>query len=307
MHTISNGLHYMDLRFQGRNRVIASAVVQGNSGVAIIDPGPSSCLDVLLAELDQQGIMISEIQALLLTHIHLDHAGSAGSLIRKNPEIKVYVHERGAAHMVDPSKLLASAARLYGDDMDQLWGEFLPVPRGNIFSLSGGERINVADRTFEVEYTPGHASHHVSFFDRSSQVAFVGDTAGVRTGRALFVMPPTPPPDIDVEVWRDSIELIRKWRPASLFTTHFGLHEDADAHLDALVEHLIAMSDIAKAVIIEGGDADEQLDAFTSQARVYLRSRLPVEEVDLYDFAAPLALGWFGLARYWRKRNIQEA
>ena len=283
MYTISSGLHYMDLGFQGRARVIASAVVQSNSGVAIIDPGPSSCLDVLLGELDQHGIMISDIQALLLTHIHLDHAGSTGSLIRKNPEIKVYVHERGAAHMLDPSKLLASASRLYG------------------------ERINVADRTFEVEYTPGHASHHVSFFDRSSQVAFVGDTAGVRTGRALFVMPPTPPPDIDVEVWLESIELIRKWRATSLFTTHFGLHEDAEAHLDALVEHLIAISEIAKTVIIERGDADQQLNSFTRQARVYLRSRLPVEEADLYDFAAPLALGWFGLARYWRKRNIQEA
>tara|TARA_Y100000588_G_scaffold327347_1_gene362276 strand:- start:3197 stop:4090 length:894 start_codon:yes stop_codon:yes gene_type:complete len=297
----------MDLGFQGRARVIASAVVQSNSGVAIIDPGPSSCLDVLLGELDQHGIMISDIQALLLTHIHLDHAGSTGSLIRKNPEIKVYVHERGAAHMLDPSKLLASASRLYGEDMDRLWGEFLPVPRNNIYSLSGGERINVADRTFEVEYTPGHASHHVSFFDRSSQVAFVGDTAGVRTGRALFVMPPTPPPDIDVEVWLESIELIRKWRATSLFTTHFGLHEDAEAHLDALVEHLIAISEIAKTVIIERGDADQQLNSFTRQARVYLRSRLPVEEADLYDFAAPLALGWFGLARYWRKRNIQEA
>ncbi len=307
MYTISSGLHYMDLGFQGRARVIASAVVQSNSGVAIIDPGPSSCLDVLLGELDQHGIMISDIQALLLTHIHLDHAGSTGSLIRKNPEIKVYVHERGAAHMLDPSKLLASASRLYGEDMDRLWGEFLPVPRNNIYSLSGGERINVADRTFEVEYTPGHASHHVSFFDRSSQVAFVGDTAGVRTGRALFVMPPTPPPDIDVEVWLESIELIRKWRATSLFTTHFGLHEDAEAHLDALVEHLIAISEIAKTVIIERGDADQQLNSFTRQARVYLRSRLPVEEADLYDFAAPLALGWFGLARYWRKRNIQEA
>ena len=307
MHTIAAGLTYLDLEFQGRPRVIATAVARSPQGVALIDPGPSSCLDTLCDTLAHQELGIGDIRAVLLTHIHLDHAGVAGTLVRDNPDIEVFVHEVGAPHMMEPSKLLASAARLYGDDMDRLWGEFLPVPEENIRQLSGGEHIDVADRRFEVEYLPGHASHHVGFYDRSSQVAFVGDTAGVRTGTSLFVMPPTPPPDIDIDAWLESIEVIRQWHPSTLFTTHFGPHEDAAAHLDAFVEHLAGMSEIARRVLEADTGDDEQLATFTNEARVYLQQRLPPDEVDLYDFAAPLQLGWLGLRRYWRKRGVGVA
>ena len=225
-------------------------------------------------------------------------------MVKENPAIDVFVHERGAPHMTDPSKLLASATRLYGDDMDRLWGEFLPVPTANIRRLSGGERIDVADRRFEVAYLPGHASHHIGYFDPSSGVAFVGDTAGVRTGKALFVMPPTPPPDVDVEAWVESVDVIRGWQPSTLFATHFGPHEDALAHLDALVEHLAGMSEIARRVVEQEASDDDKLEAFTHEARIYLQRRLPPDEVALYDFAAPLSLGWLGLARYWRKRGV---
>lgn len=308
MHTIAPGLTYLDLNFLGRPRVIASAVARSSRSVAIIDPGPSTCLETLRTTLARQDIGVGDVQAVLLTHIHLDHAGATGSLVRENPEIEVYVHERGVPHMMDPTRLLASATRLYGDDMDRLWGEFLPVPAANLRTLVGGEQIDIADRRFEVAYLPGHASHHVGFYDRSSGVAFVGDTAGVRTGKALFVMPPTPPPDIDVEAWLESIETIRRWQPATLLATHFGPHEDVTAHLDALVEHLAGMSEIARRIVEQEAVSDDaKLDAFTNEARVYLQRRLPPDEVDLYDFAAPLALGWYGLRRYWRKRGVGAA
>ena len=304
METIARGITYTDLMHRGRPRVIATAVVQSAAGVALIDPGPTSCLETLRAALADAGITIADVRTLLLTHIHLDHAGATGSLLRENPDIAVYVHERGAPHMIDPSKLLASAARLYGDEMDELWGAFLPVPESNVRVLAGGERIEAADRRFEVAYTPGHASHHVSFFDRDSGTAFVGDVAGVRTGRELFVLPPTPPPDIDVEVWAQSIELVRQWRAPTLFVTHFGAHEDPDVHLDAMQTHLTTMTDIARECIAAGGDASDQQNCFVDEMRVYVERHVPADEAGLYGTAAPLDQCWLGLARYWRKRGV---
>ena len=303
MHALAGGLSYFDLEFLGRPRVIAVAVAQGADGVALVDPGPSTCLPRLRAELAAAGITAADVRTVLLTHIHLDHAGVAGTLVRENPAIEVYVHERGAPHMVDPTRLLSSAERLYGADMDRLWGEFLPVPEQSIRVLRGGEQVEAGGRRFEVAYTPGHASHHVSYFDPGSGVALVGDTAGVRTGQALFVMPPTPPPDIDVEAWMESIERIRRWRPATLLATHFGPHEDTAAHLDAFLQHLAALAELARGLLAEAGSDAERLRRFVGESRVYLQRHLPADEVDLYDFAAPLKLGWLGLQRYWRKRG----
>ena len=304
MHALAGGLSWFDLEFLGRPRVIAAAVARGADGVALVDPGPSTCLERLRTGLATAGVAAADIRSVLLTHIHLDHAGVAGTLVRENPAIQVYVHERGAPHMIDPARLRASAARLYGADMERLWGEFLPVPEANIRVLRGGEQVETGGRRFEVAYTPGHASHHVSYFDRASGVAFVGDTAGVRTGQAVFVMPPTPPPDIDVEVWMESIELIRRWRPATLFATHCGPHEDADAHLDAFLQHLAALAELARGLLAEEAADAERLRKFVHESRLYLQRHLPVAEVDLYDFAAPLTLGWLGLQRYWRKRGV---
>ena len=290
--------------FLGHPRVIATAVLQGPAGVALVDPGPSTCLDTLRGILREQGIAIGDVRTVLLTHIHLDHAGATGTLVRDNPDIQVYVHERGAPHMVDPTKLLRSASRLYGDDMDRLWGEFLPVPRDNVQILGGGERISAADRDFEVAYTPGHASHHVSFLDRSSGVAFVGDTAGIRTGADLFVMPPTPPPDIDIDAWKASVALIDRWGAETLFITHFGPHGDPATHLASLVEHLGGMAALAKTIAERDVTDEERVDLFTDEARRYLRRHMPDTAAALYDQAAPLWQCWLGLARYWKKRGV---
>src|SRR5262249_39730544 len=154
------------------------------------------------AGLERAGISIADVRTLLLTHIHLDHAGATGTLIRENPSLRVYVHEKGAPHMADPAKLIASATRLWGNDMDRLWGEMRPVPAECMTIVRGGERIVAGGRDFDVAYTPGHASHHVSYFSRDTGIAFVGDTAGVRLQAGQYILPPTPPPDIDLEAWR---------------------------------------------------------------------------------------------------------
>jgi len=202
MITLASGLSYLDLQFLGVPRIIATVVIVGPGGIALIDPGPSSTLPTLRAELARAGISVGDLRTIALTHIHLDHAGVTGTLVRENPALRVYVHEKGAPHLIDPAKLVASATRLWGDDMDRLWGEVRPVPADALVVLNGGERVTVSGRDLEVAYTPGHASHHVSYFNADSGVAFVGDTAGVRLDEGGFIVPPTPPPDVDLEAWR---------------------------------------------------------------------------------------------------------
>ena len=307
MPTIARGLTYADLMFLGQPRVIATAVLEDAGGAALVDPGPSTCLDTLRASLREQGIAAADVRTILLTHIHLDHAGATGTLVRENPGIRVYVHERGAPHLVDPEKLLSSATRLYGDDMDRLWGEFLPVPEGNVHVLAGGERLLVGDRELDVAYTPGHASHHVSFLDRASGVAFVGDTAGVRIGPECFALPPTPPPDIDLETWKSSIGQIEAWQADTLFITHFGPHEDAAGQLASLTEHLDGLAEVARAIIEEDASGEERTDRFVAETHRYLQRYMPEATATLYDLAAPFSMCWLGLARYWKKQGLGRA
>jgi glyoxylase-like metal-dependent hydrolase (beta-lactamase superfamily II) len=234
MITLASGLSYFDLDFMQLPRIIATAAVHGTGGVALIDPGPTSTLPRLRSTLATAGIAMQDVTTILLTHIHLDHAGAVGTLVKELPKLRVYVHEKGAPHMANPEKLVASATRLYGSEMDRLWGEVLPVPLASMNILQGGERMSAGNRMFDVEYTPGHASHHVSYFDRDSGVAFVGDTAGVCLMQGGFVLPPTPPPDIDLEAWERSIGRIERWRPDTLLLTHFGPSSPAPGHLSAL-------------------------------------------------------------------------
>lgn len=301
MNTLSHGLSWIDLRFLGRSNVIAAAIVEGPGGVAVVDPGPTTCLGMLEQGLQAHGLRWQDVRHLLLTHIHLDHAGATGTIVREHPHITVYVHERGAKHMIDPSRLLDSATRLYGADMDRLWGEFAAVPHTNVVSLSGGERIDAGGRTFDVAYTPGHASHHVSYFDASSGVAFVGDVAGV-CALGGYVLPPTPPPDIDLESWHTSVERILDWSPSTLFLTHFGPVTRVRPHLAELLDNL-AMTAAAVRESLNGlGSDEEKSERFAEWLRQELRRRMSDAEVDSYVVAAGFKYLWFGLARYWRKR-----
>jgi glyoxylase-like metal-dependent hydrolase (beta-lactamase superfamily II) len=303
---LATGLDYVDLLFLGRPDIIATAILRSSGGVALIDPGPSTTLETLRAALGQKGIEIPEVRQILLTHIHLDHAGATGSLVKENPSIEVYVHERGAPHMSDPRKLIASATRLYGEeDMERLWGEFLPVPAENLRPLKGGETIVAGGRELEVAYTPGHASHHVSYFDRGSRVAFVGDTAGIRRGDGRYVMPPTPPPDIDLEVWRESEAKILAWDPDTLFMTHFGPFHGARLQFQQMWEHIENWNRIVKRLIADESLTEEQREqAFVEEATRDLQRVVGVQEAEQYIRAGRIDYSWQGLARYWRKRGL---
>ena len=302
MTILAPGLSWVDLLFLGHPHAIATAVVRAAGTLALIDPGPSTCLESLDLGLQQQGLRLGEVTHILLTHIHLDHAGATGTIVRRYPHVSVFVHERGAAHMADPAKLMASAARLYGDHMDRLWGEFAAVPEKNLTVLAGGERIDVGGRTFEVAYTPGHASHHVSYYDRSSGVAFVGDTAGICIDGG-YVLPPTPPPDIDIDAWKSSVARIDAWSPQTLFLTHFGPVHGAAPHLRALMENLETTAGLVRAGLSEPGTDEEKSRRFADDLERELRRHMTAAQLAACVVAAPPELLWLGLARYWRKRS----
>jgi glyoxylase-like metal-dependent hydrolase (beta-lactamase superfamily II) len=302
MTVLSHGLSYVDLEFLGRRHAIASGIVQSAGGAAIVDPGPTTCLQTLELGLQQQGVRWPDVRHILLTHIHLDHAGATGTIVREHPHIRVLVHERGTPHMIDPQKLIDSATRLYGAEMDRLWGEIAPVPESNLVTLAGGERIEAGGRAFEVAYTPGHASHHVSYLDRSSGVAFVGDTAGVCIDDG-YILPPTPPPDIDVERWRGSLDQIEAWDPDTIFLTHFGPINQVRPHLETLWQNLGEMAKWVRLTLDEPGSDEERSRTFADRLRHDMRRKMTDVQVAAYPVAAPFELLWLGLARYWRKKS----
>ena len=278
-------MNLIDVRHLGRERVIGCWELDG----ILIDPGPTSSMEQLIEAL--AGV---EPRALLLTHIHLDHAGASGTLVRRWPELPVYVHESGARHLADPSKLLASAERLYGDRMDTLWGEVASVPEPNLNPLRGGEEV----MGFRVAYTPGHASHHVSYFHPPSGRAFVGDTAAVQIPPSDYVLPPTPPPDIDLELWEESIDRILDWDPSSLGLTHFGAVEDPEAHFDTVRARLREQGDLARRLSAE---------EFETQIRERVGERADPETAAAFLQAVPPEQQWPGLDRYWQQRAEDAA
>jgi glyoxylase-like metal-dependent hydrolase (beta-lactamase superfamily II) len=277
----------IDVEHLGREHVIGCWEVDG----VLVDPGPQSCEETLLAALDQE-----QPRALLLTHIHFDHAGAAGALVRRWPDLPVYVHERGAPHLVDPARLVASAARLYGgeEELARLWGEVVPVPEANLRVLTGGERS--LEGAFTVEYTPGHASHHVCYLHEPSGWAFVGDMAGVRVPQFDFTLAPTPPPDIDVEAWERSLETIGSWQPLGLGLTHFGPVPDAPAQLERLRAQLHRQAELA---------ARQDPDAFAAALSEQARAEAG-EDGDALIQAAPPDQLYLGLDR-WRRKRAEAA
>lgn len=283
-------MRLIDVEHLGRPHVIGCWEVDG----ALVDPGPESSLPTVLAAIGEE-----QPRAIVLTHIHLDHAAATGALVRRWPDLEVYVHERGAPHLIDPSKLLASAERLYGERMQELWGEIVPVPEANVTVLSGGETV----LGMRVAYTPGHASHHVCYLHEESGMAFTGDVAAVRIPPSNLVVPPTPPPDIDVETWEKSIAIVEDWRPERLALTHFGAVEEPAEHLAIVRERLREEAQLAR---------EMDADAYEADLRRRLRDRLTgeglgEETVEELLQAVPSAYQWRGLDRYWRKRAEREA
>jgi glyoxylase-like metal-dependent hydrolase (beta-lactamase superfamily II) len=296
----------IDVEYRGSRRYIACCLLEGEDPV-IVDPGPAVSLATLEAGLADAGLTLDDLAGILLTHIHLDHAGATGTIVARNPRVRVYVHERGARHMIDPERLLRSAQRLYGDEMDALWGEFLAVPGGNVQALAGGETLELAGRRIEVAYTPGHASHHVSYLDTAGGTAFVGDTAGIRIANNPFVLPVTPPPDIDLEIWEPSLRKIEAWRPERLYVTHFGAAEGVDEHLAQFRRRLHRWAESVRRGLASEQTDEQCVAAFTADVVAQLQADLPADIVPLYQQGGAPEMSWQGLARYWNKRSENEA
>jgi glyoxylase-like metal-dependent hydrolase (beta-lactamase superfamily II) len=273
----------LDLMHQGADRVIASYLLETNDGLALFDCGPSTCLPRLKAALLERGVELGDVRHLLLSHIHLDHAGAAGVLVREHPQLHVHVSEIGAPHLADPSRLETSARRLYGDTFDTLWGELAPVPQENIRT--------VAARVIGLDCFPtqGHASHHVSYLDTAGTL-YAGDAAGVRIHPERTVLPPTPPPDFDLDVWLETIDEIERRRPERLALIHFGVVSEPAAHLDELRRRLVEW-----VRLVQSGVTQEQ---FSESVRSEVTAT--ADDVELYARAMPFWQSYAGLERYTR-------
>jgi glyoxylase-like metal-dependent hydrolase (beta-lactamase superfamily II) len=279
----------LDLRHQGAERVIGVYLLETVDGPALFDCGPSTCVAALESGLEQRGLALADLRHLLLSHIHLDHAGAAGVLVREHPALQVHVSEIGAPHLVDPTRLERSARRLYGDTFDVLWGELAPVPAENVHAV--GARVLGLD-CFP---TTGHASHHVSYLDGAGTL-YAGDAAGVRILPSDFVVPPTPPPEIDVEAWNATLDEIERRDPARLALIHFGVADDVGEHLASLRRRLAAWAEL-----VDGGATPEE---FVAAASEELDSAVSDESaVAAYERAIPFWQSYLGLKRYSDKRR----
>jgi glyoxylase-like metal-dependent hydrolase (beta-lactamase superfamily II) len=277
----------IDLLHRGRERTIAAYVLDTDDGPALFDCGPATTVPALKAGLADQGLALTDVRHLLLSHIHLDHAGAAGVLVREHPALQVHVSPVGAPHLVAPERLERSARRLYGDTFDELWGELAPVPEANV-------RV-VGDRVVGLDCFPttGHAEHHVSYLDRDGTL-YAGDAAGVRIQPGRFVMPPTPPPEFDLDAWQRSIEEIERRGPERLALIHWGVADDPQRHLTELRLELYEWADF-----IRGGAG---LEEFTAYVETELRDA--GEDTGHYDLAMPLWQSYQGLRR-WAERQAR--
>ena len=252
-------------------------------------------------------LRVSDLNYIFLTHIHLDHAAATGSLVKENPNLRVFVHSRGAVHMADPTILLHSAGRLYGEKMEILFGECLPVPESRLEVLHGGEVLPLESSTLQVVYTPGHASHHVTYFEPVHGTAFVGDTTGICIEGHPLVLPAAPPPDIDLDLWSSSLNAIEQLQPRNLFLTHFGFSHKPAHHLATYRIRLRLWSDIAGKILAAGTEENTALQEFARQVFQEAEPFLAPEEAQHYKYNGQLPLSWMGLSRYHRKRVVAPA
>ena len=292
----------IDLAHLGRPGSVACRLLDTADGPVLVDPGPGSTLATLTAGLAAHGVALADLTAVLLTHIHFDHAGVTGTLVARHPALRVYVHAVGARHLADPSRLVASAMRIYGDRMDVLWGPILPVPADRLHALAGGESLRLGGRRFAVRETPGHAVHHVTYLDESDGTAYCGDVAGVRLPPAHVVLPVTPPPDFDHARWLESLAILEALAPTRLFLTHFGMSDDPAVHLAQLRVGLTAWSEHARALLAEDGTDAARADRFHAWVLDTIAERLTDDERRAVAAFSDFRASFHGLARHWRPR-----
>lgn len=293
----------IDLTFQGETGIIASFLLESEGELALLETGPESCLETLLDSLARLNVDPAGIAKLIVTHIHLDHSGAAGAFMQRFPRARVYVHERGAPHLIDPSRLVASATRIYGDRMHSLWGQIEPVPADRVVVVGDGDTIRIGARTLEVLYTPGHAVHHVAYYDGNAGNLFAGDVAACRLQGIAHVRPPTPPPEVDLEAWDRSLDRIAQRAPATLFLTHFGPFRDPDRHIQEARENLARWADMVQGGMERGQSREEiveQVDRYGE--RIILDEMNDPALLPRYELAAPSGMSVDGLMRYFRKK-----
>jgi len=301
---LDDGLGIVDLRFRGEDKLIAAYVLDTSDGLLVIETGPANAAEVLLQGIRDLQRDPADIRHIAVTHIHLDHAAAAGVLLQSLPEAKLYVHSIGARHMIDPSRLLDSAGRIYGDQMEALWGVMQPVPADHVVTVDDGDQIRAGNVTLDVMYTPGHASHHVAYSIADRSVVFTGDVAGVRIPPSSLVWPPTPPPDIDAEAWHTSIGKLRSLNPDRLLLTHFGPFDNVDEHLDQLETRIDRWVNLIAALESEGLDRDALAERLKLDAQREMQAAGESTDVQgAVSNVTPFGMAVDGLTRYLRKRS----
>lgn len=299
---VNPGLWQISLPFQGEQEVVGSYLFSGKDELVLVDPGPGSTAEALLASIHDAGFEPQNVTHILLTHIHLDHAGATGTLLHSMPKATVVVHSKGAPHLIDPNKLIASATRIYGDRTHNLWGEIEAVPQDRMQVVEGGEVLNIAGHRLEVHYTPGHAVHHIVFFDVHSGELFAGDAAGVCLPDTEYVRPPTPPPDLDIEAWSNSIDLLKRLRPDVLYVAHFGPKRNPTQILEALRANLFAWGDVVLSAMSDGKGEDEIVQLLRKYTEPeLLRKTDDANVLKRYELASNYEMTVQGYMRYWRK------
>ncbi len=304
---LSPGAWQISLPFLGEHEIVGSYLLAGDNDLAIIDPGPGSMLEPLLASIREAGFEPRDVTHILATHIHLDHTGGAGSLMRHMPKAQVYVHSLGAPHLLDTSKVVASATRIYGERMQLLWGDIEPVPYERLRIIDDGDILNIAGRSLNVYYAPGHAVHHVIFFDAQSGELWAGDVAGVRLPGIDYVRPPTPPPDLDLEAWSASMDLINRLQPTVAYMGHFGATTSVPAHLDRLREKLYAWGEFVLAAMRSGHSEAEIISLLIAHTEPELQQAAGnAHALKRYEIATNYAMTVQGYMRYWRKKHPER-
>ena len=301
---VEPGVFLLDHHFRGSPGVIGSYLVNDGDALTLIETGPASTMETLLAGVRQAGFDPDQIGDIIVTHIHLDHAGGAGALLRRLPRARLHVHPVGAPHMIDPAKLMSSATRIYGDLMGPLWGEMLPVPKERLHILGDRDTLATGSRTLHAYDTPGHANHHLALHERETGSVFTGDVAGVRLDGISHVRPPTPPPEFSPEKWQSSIATLRSLAPRKLYLTHFGSYDDVAWHLDEVLARTWFWAGWVGGRLATGEEPLSVANALRDMEDVLLSSAAGENSLLVrYEEAGNYRMSVDGIARWWRKRG----
>jgi glyoxylase-like metal-dependent hydrolase (beta-lactamase superfamily II) len=293
----------LDLHFQGVPETIAAYLVLGPSGPVLVETGPASTLETLKTAIEQHGITVADIKHVLVSHIHLDHAGAAGWFAQQGAQI--YVHSVGAPHLINPSRLLVSASQIYGEQMDMLWGQTVPAPAEQVTAVSDNEQINIAGLTFIAHDTPGHAWHHHTY--QLGELGFTGDAAGIRLGASKVVDIPAPPPEFKLEVWLQTIEKLKRLNLKTLYPTHFGKIDDVEGHLTAVQTLLYDCTQFVRVRMEVNMPRETLIEEYHAWSRKrMIQAGLEKSAFHQYETANPLYMSVDGIMRYWRKNGIGE-